>query len=50
VRRLGLGRVSRSLETLARLEQERRQIRPAGVEAEAVDDASASDHRSAGLP
>ena len=50
MRTLGLGQISCLLEALARLEQVRRQIGPANVDAKALDQTAAFDDRAARLP
>jgi hypothetical protein len=50
VRLLGLAQVSGLLQTLARLQQVRRQIGPADVDANAIDQATPFDDGSAGFP
>jgi hypothetical protein len=47
---VGVSQISRLVESLARLEQVRRQIRPANVATESVDDAASCDDRPAGFP
>src|SRR6266542_2827126 len=47
---LGLGQVSRLLESLTRLEQVGCQVGPADVDAEALDQARAFDDGAAGFP
>jgi len=50
MRLLGLAHLSGPLQTLARLQQVRRQIGPANVDAQALDQARALDDGAAGFP
>jgi hypothetical protein len=50
VRTLGLGQISSLLEALTRLEQVLRQIGPANVHAQPLDQTAAFDNRAARLP
>ncbi len=50
MRPLDLGQISYLLAALARLEQVRRQIRPADVDAEALDQTTTFDDGAPGLP